>query len=465
MKINRAYKTKLSLTRQQINYFKQCGRVARTVFNWCLRDYMSDYEQYYQVFSPFLKHLRDRGAIPEGRLSDEDWDTVFREAKAQGIDLPKRPRSGGRGARKKKLNGIKKADPKLAKITNYPYVILQSAVDDFDAAVQRYEEKRKTGAVDRKIAEMNSTTLKAARYRKRIAKLLAKGRIGNELDPFFPSFKSRHDDCRFRFEGNTVKLSPDGNSIKLPKIPWLIRFAETGYIPANPKRICRVAISQDRDDWYISVTVEEEITPPETKPVTLGVSIGVIDTAATSAGIYYENPRFYDKFAKKKAQLQAELTRRGQRDENGNLTNRTSNWKKTKAKLSRLERKIANSRKHHLHNVSKAITETLPSTIVVKDMDVQAMMQADKPASRHLNRRMADAGMGELRRQIEYKAGWNGATVEASKEAVAEICSVCGKPSATINYTTKMMTCPCGHTQRASVNMAINLSRKEINHA
>lgn len=455
MERTRAYKTKLVPNRQQENYLRQCGRVARTVFNWCLTDYLKDYRSWHSEFTQSLRLIK--GDEP----GDIDWKAVERDAKRMGIALPKKPRSNGL-ARKKKLNRVKKDDPALSKMMRYPYVILQSAVDNFDAAFDNYERKKKNGEVARSLAEIHSDPVKSGRYKRRIAKKMERGCIGNELDPDFPRYKSRFDEVKIKFEGNSVKLG-DG-WVSFPKL-GKVKIAECGYIPLTPNKLCYASVESDGNVWYVSVTVTEAFSPPaELKPVTLGVSIGIIDTAGTSTGIIYENPKIYDQYEARKVRLGRELSRRSHKDADGKVI-KGANWKKTKKKLAKLESKIARARKHHLHSTSKAITETLPSVIVVKDMDIQQLQKGEKPAKRRINRKIADAGMGELRRQIEYKAGWNGTEVIASKERVAEICSGCGKPSATINYTTKMMTCPCGHTQRASVNMAINLSRKEIDHA
>lgn len=456
MQINRAYKTKLAPTRNQTNYFRQCGRVARTVFNWVLRDYIADYRAWHAEFTPAFQKLKESGLVPEGKLSPDHWASLTKAANDLGMALPIKPRANGRVERKKRLNAEKKTDPKLIKITKYPYIILQSAVDDFDAAMKRYADAKRSGLVSSKILEWLADPVKAARYKRRRAQKMEKGCIDDELDPVFPRFKRRDDDVSFRFTGDTVTFSPAGDLVKLPVIGW-VKIAETHYINTTPDKQCDVTISQSGDNWYVSVSVVESKEQPELQPIALGASIGVVDLVATSTGAIYENPRAYKKFEDKKIRLQRELARRSHKDADGKLI-RGANWKKTKAKLAKLERQIANVRKHHQHNATKRIADTLPSVIVVKDMEVQDLQQK---GNRHVNRGIADAGMGEVRRQLEYKAAWNGTAVIGCKEAVAEVCSQCNQPTVTIDYSTKQMRCSsCGHTMRASINMAVNLSRK-----
>lgn len=457
MKINRAYKTKLRPNRNQQAYFEQCGRVARQAYNWVLADYMADYQIWHAAF----KQAKDAGLIPE-KIQKSDWPGIQQACVDAGIVLPMKPQPSGRVARKKKLNAEKKVSPKLQFMASYPYVILESAVDDFDAAMKRYIDAKKTGLVERRIAERLSK--RPDHYKRRLAKMLEKGRVGEQLDPYFPRFKRRDDDVSFTLRG-AVKVESD--RVKLPVIGW-VKLAERGYIPNNPIKICDATIRHDGRDWFVSVTCVVDIEQPELHPVTLGVSVGVMDAAATSTGRVYENPRVLAQYERKKKRLNRELARRGHRNDDHSMNWGTkndpvknANWLKTKQKIDALDRKIANVRAHHQHNTSRWIADTHPERIVVKQMDIQGMM-SDVPHP--VAKSLADAGMGELTRQIAYKAEWTGAQVDSATGAIR--CSQCGSENIKINYGTRMMTCgACGHTMRASVNIAINLSKIEVENA
>lgn len=432
MQIQRAYKTKVRPTRNQEQYFRQCGRVARTVFNWILGDYMAEYAQWYTAYT----QAKEAGLIPD-KINKADWPQIQQACVDAGILLPAKPQPAGRVARKKRLNVEKKSDPRLQFVVRYPYVILESAVDHFDAAMKRYNEKKRDGSVARKIAERKDSI----KYKRRYAKMKERGRVGEQLDPYFPRFKRRDDDCSFTLRG-AIKI--ERGRIKLPVIGW-VKLAESDYLPVNPVKLSDATIRLEGDAWLVSVSCAVEVESPELQPVTLGVSVGVMDLAATSTGAVYENPRVLAQYERKKKRLQRELSRR---------TSRGANWKKTKDNLSRLESKIANVRAHHQHNTSRWIVDTLPETIVVKQMDVQQMM-SDNPAAKY----MADAGMGEVTRQITYKAEWNGTEVTSAAGMIH--CSACGSENIKTNYATRQMTCgACGHSMRASVNIALNLSRK-----
>ena len=433
--IHRAYKTKVRPTRNQEQYLKQCGRVARTVFNWVLADYMADYGQWHMQYS----QAKEAGLIPD-KVTKSDWPLIQKACADAGIVLSMKPQPAGRVARKKRLNVEKKIDSRLQFVTKYPYVILESAIDHFDAAMKRYNDKKKDGSVARKIAER----MDSIKHKRRYAKMKEKGRVGEQLDPYFPRFKRRDDDCSFTLRGS---IHIERNRIKLPVIGW-VRLAESDYLPNNPIKLSEATISFDGNDWFLSVSCVVQVKQPELQPITLGVSVGVMDLVATSTGAVYENPRVLAQNERKKTRLQRELSRR---------TVRGANWKKTKVKLARLESKIASVRAHHQHNTSRWIVDTQPETIVLKKMNVQEMM-SDNPAAKYLS----DAGMGELTRQIAYKAEWNGTKVVGATGVI--YCSRCKSESIKVSYATRMMSCgACGHTMRASVNTAMNLS--EVEHA
>lgn len=444
MKINRAYKTKIEPTRNQVQYLEQCGEVARTVFNWVLGDYNDEYKAWHEVYQKVIE-----AGIQPAQEDDKKkaWDDFSVAAAQAGFDLPPYPQPAGRVARKKKLNALKYTEPRLKFLTRYPYVILQEAIDDFDEAMKNYRQKVKNGIVSQIIAERKDSV----KHKRRIAKMMARGLVGQQLNPCYPNYKRRDDKCSFTLRESIVI---EDRRIKLPKIGW-VALAEHGYIPINPVRICYASISRDRDTWYISVTVEEEREPEELNPITLGVSVGVMDFAATSTGDVFENPRVLATYEKKKKKLQRELSRRTHKDEEGKVVRTRKNWLKTKAKLSKLEQKIERARAHHQHVASKGVTKTNPALIVLKQMDIKDMQK-----NSHVAKALSDAGMGELTRQIVYKGAWQGTDVRQTKSEVSGYCSNCGSYDTEINYAKKTIHCnACGQTLRATINTAINLTK------
>jgi len=365
MLINRAYKTKLDLTNEQRSYFIGCAGISRFVYNWALADRKATFEA---------------GGKPN----------LYEQ--------------------KKRFNALKHEQfPWLAE---YPYVIVQEAFDDLDAAYQNFFRRLKSGAE------------KAG----------------------FPKFKSRHTSpMTFRVRGSiTVK----NNSIKLPKIGW-VRLAEKDYIPTADYKLLFVALSERAGDWFVSVQIEQEIEDirPSVNKV-IGVDMGVKSLAVCSDGEIFDNPKTLGRHEKKLARLQRELSRR---------VKGSNNRLKTKAKIAKLHQRIANTRKHTLHNISRHVTaNTMPKTIVIEDLNVKGMT-----ANHKLAKAVADASMSEMRRQIEYKAAWNNIEVKVADRwyPSSKTCSNCGNVKDTLALSERVYTCSCcGFSIDRDLNAALNLA-------
>jgi putative transposase len=93
--------------------------------------------------------------------------------------------------------------------------------------------------------------------------------------------------------------------------------------------------------------------------------------------------------------------------------------------------------------------------VVIEDLNVQGMMQNDK-----LSRAIADVGMSEGRRQLEYKA-----TLYRTRLVIADrwypsskLCSACGQKKETLSLKEREWECEHCHSQHdRDRNAAINL--------
>lgn len=242
-------------------------------------------------------------------------------------------------------------------------------------------------------------------------------RQGGEA-PGFPRFKSRdRTPGHFTLRGS---IRVTDAKIKLPILGW-VRLAEQDYLPKDAK-ILSAGLRERAGNWYVALQVQEEVdapTPPTGEP--LGVDMGYGVLAVTSDGDVYANPNTLAQYEKKMTRLQKELSRR----QKGG-----ANRKKTKQKIARLHAKVANIREHHLHNTSRWIVDKQSKLIAVEGFNVRKMMQDDSAASQAAGRakRLADASIGELRRQLAYKQKWNGGQIyEAPSDAATNrTCSTCG---------------------------------------
>ena len=133
----------------------------------------------------------------------------------------------------------------------------------------------------------------------------------------------------------------------------------------------------------------------------------------------------------------------------------SANRRKARGRLARLDARIANVRTDSLHPLTTDLTRRF-DTIGIEDLNVRGMM-----ANRHLARAVGDAGFGEFRRQLEYKAPVRGGQVVVADRwfPSSKICSACG---VRLPLSVRQWACSaCRSAHDRDVNAAVNLK----NHA
>lgn len=217
--------------------------------------------------------------------------------------------------------------------------------------------------------------------------------------PGFPRFKKRRTgQGSFRVYGS-IHVEP--RRVKLPKIGW-VRLKERGYLPVGAKPIS-TTVTQRVGRWFVSVQVDEEVQVEVATGDAVGVDLGLKTLAVASDGRTWESPKALRQHERKLACLQRKLARQ---------TKGSKRRERTKQKVGRLHYKIACIRAHTTHQVTHDLVRPeqearqRPEAIVVEDLRVRNMMQ-----NRHLSKAISDAAWQEIRRQLEYKATWNGSEV------------------------------------------------------
>lgn len=311
----------------------------------------------------------------------------------------------------KQLNALKKTE--YPWLYNYSKCIPQSALQDLDEAYQGF-------------------------FR----------RIKSNKKPGFPKFRSRKQGVgSFRLTG-TIKVKD--NEIRLPRIGWL-RLKEHNYIPVKDIHIFNVTVSEKAGHWFVSVQYREEIEIGQATGKPIGIDLGIKTMAVTSDNRKFENPKALRKAQRKLKRLQREFARR----EKG-----SQNYKKTKAKVAKLHYQIANIRKDALHKATSAIVAITkpdnerPAIVAIEDLGITGMLK-----NHCLARAIADVGMGEFRRQIEYKTIWNGEKLFIADRFFpsSRLCSSCGYINDKLTLANREWICDCGTKHNRDLNAACNL--------
>ena len=277
-----------------------------------------------------------------------------------------------------------------------------------------------------------------------------------KLSARFPRFKKRRRPQGIRFpQGFKI----DGNGLCLPKIGW-VGFRKSREIEGTPKN---VTVSCDGVHWYVTIQTECEVGEPvHASESVVGIDLGVTRFAALSDGTFLEGANAFKTYEKRLAFYQRRMARK---------VKFSANWRKAKARVSRLHRKIANIRSDILHNASTTISKN-HATVVMEDLRILNMTASARGtiedpgtnvrAKSGLNRRILDQGWGEFRRQLGYKLAWNGGTLLlVDPRNTSRTCSSCGHVSRENRQTQAAFRCiACGHVSNADTNAAANILRR-----
>lgn len=261
-----------------------------------------------------------------------------------------------------------------------------------------------------------------------------------------PNYKKKKQGGSFRLNG-AIKTTQ--NAIQLPRI-GVIHLKEYGYIPTDAK-ILSATVSEKAGHWFVSVQVEEEINTPENNGGLVGIDLCAGNKMAhCSDGVIYDNPKAYKRFERKKKRIQREVSRKKLKSEN---------WKKAVRKLGRLEHRVANVRKDAQHKFTTELAKT-KSVIVIEDLNVAGIMKNNKVA-----KSIADVGMYETRRQLQYKTIWYGSQLIIADRYYpsSKTCSKCGNINHKLKLSDRIFNCPvCKFSIDRDLNASINLERVAI---
>lgn len=257
----------------------------------------------------------------------------------------------------------------------------------------------------------------------------------------FPRFKSKKNGLgSFRLTG-TIKVSD--THVQLPKLGKL-KLKERGYL--HDGKILSATVSEKGGRWFVSLQMEEDIQVPENKPeYAVGVDLGIKTLATCSDGEYFDNPAALRTNLKKLQRAARQVSRK---------VKGSKNRKKAQKKLAKLHYRIACIRKDTLHKFTTHLTKN-KSRIVIEDLNVSGMMK-----NRRLSRAIADVGLFEARRQLEYKGRWYACQIDHADRFYpsSKRCSACGMLKNDLQLSDRVYVCAgCGNEIDRDVNAAINL--------
>ena len=260
-----------------------------------------------------------------------------------------------------------------------------------------------------------------------------------------PRFLGRTSALRFRIDNgvDTVKVA-DGRLV-LPKI-GNVKLKESLRWD-RPIRECRIREKAGR--WYASVGLDIDASeyPHRCGQGVLGVDLGL----RTFATIAYPDGTIEKIDALEPFKRSRRALRRAQRK----LSRRKKggkNWLKAKKDVARRHRRMTDTRKDFLHQLSHKLTAHV-EVIQVESLSVKGWQ-------RRWGRKTSDLAPGELLRQLEYKATWRGGQlIKADWHFPStQICHDCGAQSGRLRLSVRRWTCvSCGSIHDRDGNAALNI--------
>jgi putative transposase len=280
----------------------------------------------------------------------------------------------------------------------------------------------------------------------------------------FPRFKSRRRTVpSVRFTTGVIRVEEDRHHVTLPRLGRIKTHESTRKLArrleAGTARILSATVRLQGGRWHVAFTVEtqRDRRGPARPDQVVAVDVGISNLAVLSTGDIVPNPRHLSGALGKLRRLGRQAARQTGPYDNAAKTRRpaSKNWTDTQAKIARAHARVANLRKDGLHKLTTTLARTY-GTVVVEDLNVTGMLTNGR-----LARHLADASFGEIRRQLDYKTGWNGGALVVADRwyPSSKTCSGCGTVKTKLRLSERTYTCEqCGLTLDRDLNAARNLA-------
>jgi len=260
----------------------------------------------------------------------------------------------------------------------------------------------------------------------------------------YPNFKKKRNGGSAEFTKSAFKWK-DGKVLLAKCLePLSIRWSRQ--LPEGVEPSTVTARLNPAGQWYVSLRFDDyrDLT---LEPVaqSVGLDAGISSLVTLSTGEKVANPKHFNKHRKRLRKTQKALSRKQKGSRNRD---------QARLKVARIQAKISNSRKDHLHKLTTQLVRE-NQTIAVESLAVRNMVKKCKLALS-----ISDAGWGELVRQLEYKCQWYGRELVKIDQwfPSSKRCGNCGHVLERLSLNIREWDCPnCGVHHDRDVNAAQNI--------
>ncbi len=259
----------------------------------------------------------------------------------------------------------------------------------------------------------------------------------------YPTFKKKRHQQAATYASNAFTW--DGHTITLAKMDAPLEITWHRPLPDGCKPRSVTVTKDEADRYFVSILVEEDITPLPVTSQMVGLDLGLKVMVITSDGHTHGNPTFFHKDEKKLAKAQ----RRHAKKKKG-----SKNRVKARLKVARVHKKIADRRRDYQHQLSTCIIRE-NQVVCVESLHVKNMVK-----NHCLAKAISDVGWAEFVRQLEYKAAWYGRTLVKIDKwyPSSKRCCDCGHILDSLTLDVRSWTCPeCGVVHDRDINAAKNV--------
>ena len=287
----------------------------------------------------------------------------------------------------------------------------------------------------------------------------------------FPKYasktKSNGNSFTTNFTNNNLELKMiDGIPyVKLPKVGCVRFILPKGKILTDIQphgvTIKAATVSMEPDGSYrIALRMESVIDKPVFPTVINAREIISVDLGLKEFGVFgnleesipVPNPRWIQVHEKRLRRFQQSLSRK-QYDHKTHTG--SNNWEKTRAKIAKEQRKIADQRRDFHHKLSRAITDNCVA-FICEDLAVKNMMK-----SRHLSKSIASVGWSQFLTMVQYKMKRAGKYFRKISRwyPSSQTCGCCGYKNTDVkDLGVRKWICPkCGTWHDRDINAQQNI--------
>ncbi len=228
--------------------------------------------------------------------------------------------------------------------------------------------------------------------------------------------------------------------VNLPVIGW-VKFRQSRSIPDGGV-IKQARVVKRVSGWYVMLTVQWDVNPPQPMPhgEVVGIDVGLTSFVATSNGLLIKRPRFFVDAERKLKLLQQRVSRKRLG---------SNNWKKAHQKVAKLHEYVANCRKDWHRKLSHRICDSA-GMVFIEDLNLVGLSRG------MLRKHCLDAGFGQFFKILEqtcFKRDVYFQKVDGRK--TSQICPNCGIETGKKELSQRTHICDhCGYTTDRDVAAA-----------